>query len=264
MLILASLLGVAFWVWVIDGIVNDDDDSASESDDVVEDVAINQGDNDLLEGLEGDDNLFGGVGEDILVGDEGDDRLFGGDDDDILLGGDDDDLVRGGDDDDTIVGGSGADTLNGDSGDDLIIGSSGFDESAFLTSLEDAETTADLTIQFNDEADTDTGDVIDGGNGEDTIVMGSEDSVTGGADADLFAGGWWIRPGEPAIIEDYDEAEDILTYTYEEGTTEPVITTSIDAATGDATVYADGDEVIIIIDAGAGFNANNVMLLQAA
>jgi Ca2+-binding RTX toxin-like protein len=44
--------------------------------------------NDLLEGGNGDDRLYGGLGNDILRGGAGDDRLWGGPGDDILTGGD--------------------------------------------------------------------------------------------------------------------------------------------------------------------------------
>ena len=260
-----SILGVVFWVWAIDALVNDDDDessAASEEEAEVEEISINEGDNDLLQGLEGDDTLAGDEGEDILFGDEGDDALSGGADDDLLLGGGDDDLVEGGEGDDALFGGEGEDTINGGNGADVIDGTDRLDEDVLVASMQSAETDDDLVFEFGTEQDTDSGDVIDGGAGEDVIVMGSEDSVTGGADGDLFAGGWWIRPGDPAIVEDYDEDEDLLTYTYE-GTTAPTITTDVDAATGDATVYADGNEVIVVINAGPSFNANHVTLLAA-
>lgn len=260
-----SILGVVFWVWAIDALVNDDDDDNSETTEVEpegDDIPVNEGDNDLLLGLEDDDTLSGDVGEDVLVGNEGDDELSGGADDDLLLGGEGDDLVEGDEGGDVLFGGEGEDTLNGGSGADLIDGTDRLDEDQLIASLQTAETSDDLVIEFAGEQDNDTGDVIDAGAGEDIILMGSDDSVTGGADGDLFAGGWWIRPGDPAIVEDYDEDEDLLTYTYE-GTTAPAITTDIDAASGDATVFADGEEVIVVINAGPSFNASNVTLLQA-
>ena len=260
-----SILGVVFWVWAIDALVNDDDDDSSASSDTeseADEIAINEGENDLLQGLEEDDTLSGEAGEDVLVGNEGNDDLSGGADDDLLLGGEGDDLVEGYEGDDALFGGEGEDTINGGDGADLIDGTDRLDEDQLLASLQTAKTSNDLVVEFDGEQDGDSGDVIDAGAGEDVILMGSDDSVTGGADDDLFAGGWWIRPGDPAIVEDYDEDEDFLTYTYE-GPTAPAITTDIDAATGDATVYADGDEVIVVINAGPSFNANNVTLLQA-
>ncbi|SHI88150.1 Hemolysin-type calcium-binding repeat-containing protein [Shimia gijangensis] len=261
-----SILGVVFWVWVIDEVINDDDDddksSSAEEEVVTEEVALGEGAIDLLQGLEGDDSLSGGEGVDILIGEEGNDSLRGGDDDDLLLGNEDNDLLIGGDGDDALFGGDGQDTIEGRSGDDIIDGTSQLNEDVLIASAQTAESVGDIVFEFNDAEDTDQGDDIDAGAGDDLITMGSEDSVTGGDGADLFAGGWWIRDGEPAIVEDYDEAEDLLTYTYQ-GSTEPAITTDVNATTGDATVYADGNEVIVVINAGPSLNANNIVLLQA-
>ena len=43
--------------------------------------------NDILLGMEGNDNLYGGTGRDILIGGNGIDLLEGGDGEDILIGG---------------------------------------------------------------------------------------------------------------------------------------------------------------------------------
>ncbi|WP_127111826.1 calcium-binding protein [Shimia sediminis] len=266
---LSVLLGVAFWVWVIDEVTDDDDDTSSSSEseletaEVSDDILVDEGDNDLLIGTEGEDALDGGTGYDIAFGLEGEDTLAGGSEDDLLLGGQDNDLVQGGSGDDVLVGGDGSDTLIGNSGDDVIDGTSQLDEDALQASAETAATIDDLTYSLSSDPDTDDGDVIEGRGGDDQIIMGSMDSVSGGSGSDLFAGGDWITPGEPAIIEDYDASEDAIIYSYDDSSPEPTITTSVDGTTGDATVFADGDEVMIVLAAGPTFNADNVTLVAA-
>lgn len=258
---LSILLGVVFWVWVIDEVVNDDDDDKSSD---TEETPIDEEGNDLLLGEEGDETLEGEEGDDVLYGDRGNDVLNGGDGGDLLLGGAGDDELVGGSGEDVLVGGEGADTMTGSSGGDLLDGTSLLDEAALVNSLQTADTADDLDIQYGDGPDTDEGDSIQGLGGDDVILMGSEDSVSGGAGNDLFSAGTWIRPGEPAIIEDYDAAQDVIAYSYEDSGTEPTITTSVDAATGDATVFADGEEVIVVLNAGPSFDENNILLVASA
>jgi len=74
------------------------------------------GDDDLF-GRDGDDELFGDVGIDWLQGDEGNDKLRGGGDPDVLLGGEGNDLLIGGNGADLIAGDEGADTVRWEVGD---------------------------------------------------------------------------------------------------------------------------------------------------
>ncbi len=78
--------------------------------------------NDLIDGGNGDDfidggnnndNLFGKLGNDILLGGDGNDLVDGGLGDDFLGGGDGNDQLIGGPDDDQLFGGNGIDTLTG-------------------------------------------------------------------------------------------------------------------------------------------------------
>ena len=66
--------------------------------------------------------LNGGDGDDQLYGGKGADQLFGNGGNDLLVGGDGDDTLRGGSGNDILVGEDGADTLYGDEGSDLIVG----------------------------------------------------------------------------------------------------------------------------------------------
>jgi len=109
-----------------------------------DDTVHGEGGNDLINGGLGDDTLFGGGDNDIVIGGEDDDTLFGDDGDDVLSGGDGEDDIHGGNDDDQIFGGRGSDNLFGDDGQDTFI-----------------------------QHDPFGNDVIDGGNGFDTVDYNS-------------------------------------------------------------------------------------------
>ncbi len=108
---------------------------------------------DTISGLAGDDIINGSGGGDILNGDAGNDTLNGGIGSDDLFGGDDIDTINGGDDDDDIYGEAGADILNGDEGNDnfYIVGIEG------------------------------VGDVVDGGNGSDDLILTGAAFLGGGS-----------------------------------------------------------------------------------
>ena len=76
--------------------------------------------NDELRGGLGDDRIYGGNGDDLLIGGRDRNSVFGGDDDDVLSGGDDIDTLRGEDGDDRLVGGTSRDYLNGGDDDDTF------------------------------------------------------------------------------------------------------------------------------------------------
>ena len=103
------------------------------------------------------DLLFGLGGDDIIKGGEGDDHLYGGLGDDVIYGGNDSTQTNSGRD--RLFGGDGADTLSGGDGNDFLNGG------------------ADVN-----------GDILDGGAGDDVIVIGGAwcMSATGGAGDDAF------------------------------------------------------------------------------
>lgn len=182
--------------------------------------------NDTLQGLIGDDLLEGNADNDQLFGDEGDDTLRGGFGNDLLGGGtgldllqgsDGDDTLRGGADNDTLEGGLNADFLQGDGGNDFLRGGPGAD---FLTgnegedSLEGGpgdDTLVGIVGNFNDVPDSssDGADTLEGWEGADRIVLGSEDeaygefaSATADGAGDTFIIGTWID--DPATVHDFD------------------------------------------------------------
>ncbi len=73
------------------------------------------------------DHDEGTMGDDIMDGTDGLDRLFGLDGDDLISGFKGNDLIHGGDGDDVLDGDSGHDKLHGGFGDDILIGSAGND-----------------------------------------------------------------------------------------------------------------------------------------
>jgi Ca2+-binding RTX toxin-like protein len=106
-----------------------------------------------------DDDLFGQGGNDLLFGNVGNDRLFGGGGNDGLRGEEGDDLLIGGGGNDDLRGGFGADTVEGGEGDDVFFTSAGH-----------------LVA----------GEVIDGGNGVDRLVLGRSETSSGLAIHSLF------------------------------------------------------------------------------
>lgn len=149
----------------------------------------------ILQGLGGDDFIFGGPGNDTLLGGAGDDLLDGGADNDIL---------EGGAGNDTLDGGSGADVINaGPSGDIDTLVYGGFDGvnvniQTNVASGGEAQgdtligTFTNLTGGGGD--DTLTGNslnnTINGGNGNDIIFGGAgNDTLDGGFGNDTLNGG---------------------------------------------------------------------------
>ncbi|MEX1661571.1 calcium-binding protein [Thioclava sp. 15-R06ZXC-3] len=175
---------------------------------------------DMLAGGAGDDALNGGDGDDLLVAEDGDDALVGAFGADTLMGGAGSDTLSGGADGDLLRGGSGDDTLEGDAGDDTLSGDQGHDEMSGGAG-DDVILGLVPNAGFDDRED---GDLLNGGAGADTLVMGSGDWANGGEDSDLFTLGEWIDPAAPATIADYAQSEDQIAIVYDpEATPDPVV-----------------------------------------
>jgi len=246
------------------------------------------GDDDVLGGF-GDDTLNGEAGADVIQGQGGFDVINGGEDDDLMQGrggndvvsgglgndwvdgNDGDDVVDGGVEDDTVVGGLGADEINGGEGADVLVGGE---------LLADPLTTKELgnirSGQMLDEAiridigesiqlvDDGFADTLDGGNGSDILFFGAGDTATGGGGADDFGIIAMSGAGAPAIIADFDSAEDevfIIDPAFDPAGVAPVVTVIDDGA--DAQILLDG-EVIGLVVAGAGKVSASDISVQGA
>lgn len=120
--------------------------------------------NDVLHGGADNDRLSGGAGADRLLGDDGNDTLFGDGEGDTLYGGAGNDILDGGSGNDHLAGGTGHDMLLGGSGNDRLSGDAGND-----------------TLNGGLGADH-----LSGGAGRDLLIGGVGDTLSGGADADVF------------------------------------------------------------------------------
>ena len=169
-------------------------------------------------------NGVAGGAADVINGTSDADHIVGLGGNDGLAGGDGDDFIEGGDGDDLILGGVGADTLDGGAGDDYIFGSAvgfvsrptstdftppvadgaelarGFSWVVFTPPGGDSSGNGDFEvvganifpgIPASDGGShiENTGNVIDGGAGNDHIASGTgADIVHGGKDNDIIEG----------------------------------------------------------------------------
>jgi len=146
------------------------------NDQIDEIIVIAGAGDDLINGGESIDNLFGNSGDDTLYGGAGNDRIYGQDGDDILVVGSGNDRLVAGNGDDFLNGGSQADSLWGDSGDDIFTAHE-FDNFVDLNSPEDRfEFDPPATSFFTHVYDDGTIDVY-GTEGDDEIKF-FEDRIT--------------------------------------------------------------------------------------
>jgi trimeric autotransporter adhesin len=153
-------------------------------------------DSDTLRGGAGRDTILANAGDDLVYGGEGGDVIYGGRGDDWLYGGEQIDAL--GDGGDVIFGGEGSDTIFGGFGRDTIYGG------RWETDPEDGADSlyggqGDDVIYGNGGSDTIDGgmgadiiysgvgrDIIVGNDGNDTLYGGEEDILIGGNGADHF------------------------------------------------------------------------------
>ena len=162
------------------GYAGNDSINAGSGDDTVyggsgDDTVLGADGNDALYGDEGNDSIDGGTGNDLIYGGADDDTVLGGDGDDVLHGDDGNDsidggsgydLIYGGADDDTITGGLGRDTVYGGDGNDTWLAGSS-DSGTDFVYLEGGDDVAEVGY-FNT---ADGPDILDGGDGNDTIAL---------------------------------------------------------------------------------------------
>ncbi len=223
------------------------------------DIEGGEGD-DGFAGSDGDDSFAGGAGNDLLVGLEGDDTLSGDAGNDWIIGLEGTDQISGGAGSDVLIGGSGTDQIIGGTGDDFIESANLVDETALRESLDGIQRLSDVIFRYDMTQSPDTGDRVDMGAGDDTVVAGDHDTVTGGDGADEFALGDWVSGESPVEITDFDTAEDVLSFVYDSDGPAPELTIERDQATGLATLRADGEPVAILRNAAPDFSLQNVVI----
>ena len=186
-------------------------------------------------------NLFGSNHDDVLAGDFRQNWIDGLDGDDLLFGGPDGgpDFLFGGDGDDKIYGGKGNDALFGGRGDDLIKG--GPDNDALERALEvlDRALSNEFELHFkierydfgNDRLEGGTGDdyfyfypdggddvILDFGNGNDRIVLTAFEDILSVSDLVLQQQGDNLvidlsgQDGGTVTLQDYNETDIMETH----------------------------------------------------
>ncbi|MBJ3762071.1 hypothetical protein ILP92_04850 [Maribius pontilimi] len=238
----------------LDATIFDDTIAAGAGDDS---VLARVGD-DLVSLGDGDDTGLGGFGDDTIAGDAGNDRALGESGDDSLTGGAGDDTLSGGKDQDLLDGGDGADILNGGEGSDTLLGGAGNDT---LNGLYD-DTTRSRTV------DIDLDDTLDGGDGDDRLILGSDDVATGGAGVDAFVVDEYVaqQAQDPAIesgpprITDFTLGEDVLSIEYEAGTDPGEVTlTPLEDGSGVTVIF--GGAAVAIVNGGDGLSPDDIQLV---
>ncbi|MGJ3230757.1 MAG: calcium-binding protein [Oceanicaulis sp.] len=151
---------------------------------------VNQG-SQTFNGLDGDDDIFGGAGDDTLNGDAGDDTVDGGAGDDTL---------DGGAGSDTILGGAGDDLIIGDTLDASVDGGDGFDTMTFAGGTDVADVLAMGSvsnveiIRIGDAPGSNTYVVLDG--------MSIQDAIGAAADGDTIVLGDGTFAGNVIVNKD--------------------------------------------------------------
>jgi Ca2+-binding RTX toxin-like protein len=219
------------------------------------------------------DQILGRGGDDTIAASGGRDEVFAGAGNDLVAGGNGSDVLWGGPGDDTLLGGEGGDLLRGTAGNDLLFGVElGFENTfaealaaALPASAPDLPTSYDLPRTVVEDGQW--RDVLEGGSGDDALVLGARDTGTGGLGADGFWIGEWGQGGESAaLITDYDPTEDRILYVHtaaSDGEALPVLTFGTTEA-GDGTILADGQLVAVVAGAGSTLSAADVGIVTRA
>jgi Ca2+-binding RTX toxin-like protein len=185
------------------------------------------GNDSTLTGGVGNDIINGLAGNDVIHGGGGSDQIDGGADADQLYGDAGSDTIHGGDGNDVISDGRGADKLYGDAGDDTISislagggrlladGGAGND---VISASNGGGPNQPVTLLGGDGNDQITlngfasDNSIDGGNGDDLIILGSAlaATITLGAGTDTLRLATNFSPSGSMIVTDYAPGIDTL------------------------------------------------------
>ncbi len=242
---------------------------------------------DLIEAGTNNDTAFGGAGNDVIGGGTGADVLLGDRGNDVIIGGNGDDSLLGGDGNDTLIGGGDKDTLEGGDGNDLLISGlarfgsgndvedlsasaaqalislgSGLDfENIDFAQLQSDGVFNGTDVRFlSDDAETNPqGSTINGGAGDDLLILNHADRVTGGAGSDTFVLNDRMVGQNMTQLFDYNAAEDVIAVQYDSAAA-PTITVQDAGSFGD--IYLDGQRIARVTD-GAGLDPSTIRLIQS-
>ncbi|MBY5932319.1 hypothetical protein KUV51_04840 [Tateyamaria omphalii] len=231
------------------------------------DRLLGQADDDVIVAGGGNDVAAAGSGNDFVQGRGGDDTLNGSLGIDWLEGNDGNDSASGGFGNDTILGGDGADTLNGEGGNDILI-SGELSGTPFAT--EDLEALRDgttaLTTILNLDAETaipllddDAADVLNGGDGDDALVLGAGDIGTGGEGEDGFAllAETADSDAGPSTITDFNSEEDALVILVDPNQTVDPVVDVVDE-NGDAIITVNGTPISVLVGAAGQIESADI------
>ena len=229
---------------------NDGDDTIVSGEGAV--AAFGGFGDDVLDSSQSIDSfLDGGTGNDILQGGDGDDQLFGGDHDhhDQTQGDttDNDELI-GGAGDDALYGGYGADTLSGGDGDDMI---------NHLGHAMERSEAGHHDFDWHIDGDADH---LDGGQGNDTLIMDRADTATGGSGDDVF----WVYSDadagdESAEVTDFVPGQDFLRVSLDPDQDPDSLEYDVHpSASGEDGVVMVNGEVVAILKGAPGATTHDV------
>ncbi|MFD1808103.1 hypothetical protein ACFSHQ_07915 [Gemmobacter lanyuensis] len=146
--------------------------------------------------------------------------------------------MQGGFDHDRLSGGTGTDTLDGDAGNDTLIGHQ--------------PGQVDVAQDF-----------LNGGAGDDLLIVGNGDLASGNSGADTFRLGDWLEEGDGARIMDFDPTTDGIEIQYDPTAhPNPVVDLRLDDSTGDMQVRLDGMPLVLVQN-GAGLTLEAIRLSAA-
>lgn len=245
-----------------------------------------QGGDDLLQGRAGNDTLLGFEGDDVLEGADGDDMLCSGDDNDVVVGnrgadtlegqgGDDfvsgdygNDVVHGNEGNDTVLGGRGVDFLAGGDGDDVLFGGIVQGVPLGVEQLEELRDGASLLKILSGNGDSfnmrEDGfqDELRGGQGDDSLFIGSADAAYGGLGADTFnLMEEHLRDGNAAVIHDFAPDRDAITVVVSDGSDVEV---TVEENNGDAIIRGNGEFLARVTGAAGNLDVSDVALISEA
>lgn len=278
---------------LIDNNSDDDENEEINGTEQADDLDGKNG-NDLINGGAGNDNIEGGSGDDSLRGDDGDDVIFGqqgnddidgGAGDDAIVAGRGADTTHGGEGDDWIEGNQGDDVLEGDAGEDLLLGGTGADTLSGgadddvlvggrvsglplsfeqMQMLREGATVEDFremlppgSFQLSDDGEM---DVLNGGDGADSLFLGAGDTGDGGAGIDeymVFQN--QIGDAGPAVVQTFEDDE-LIGIVQPDSTPEPEI--SIETDGNDALVLADNVVVARVVGAAGRIEASDIFIFS--